>query len=161
MSTTSNESAFEPSLKTSVLIFSYAGLLPFFYFALCSWWPELNLFEINALTIFRFYGAIILSFLAGNLWVFGLLANHIQQQHSVRTRSLIWSAIFISLLAWGNLFIPGKAALFLGALLFLVVWQVEQKTDLTKCYPAWYTDLRAKLSMSVAALHIVIWLTVS
>ncbi|MDA8621906.1 DUF3429 domain-containing protein [Psychrosphaera sp.] len=161
MNTVSNESTIDDSLKSTVTLFGYGGLIPFLYFALCAWFPNLNPVGGDPLFIFRMYSAVILSFLAGSLWVFGLLAGQYQQQVKVRSRSLIWSAILLSILAWGNIFIVGKAALFVGGLLFLVVWQIEQKTELTKCYPTWYTDLRAKLSMSVAALHIIIWLTVS
>ncbi|GAB2997441.1 DUF3429 domain-containing protein [Psychrosphaera aestuarii] len=161
MNTVSNESTIDSSLQSTVTLFSYCGLLPFLYFAACAWFPGLNLFETEPLTVFRAYSAVILSFLAGTLWVFGLIATQYQQQVEVRSKSLIWSAIFLSVIAWGNLFIAGKAALFVAGLLFLVVWQIEQKTELTKCYPAWYTELRAKLSMIVGALHIIIWLTIS
>ena len=161
MNTVSNETSIATELKSSVLLFSYLGVLPFLYFAVCAWWPAVSLFDLDPIIIFRTYSAVILSFLAGSLWASGLFASQIQGKVQVRTRSLLWSGIILSLFTWGALFISAKAGLFVGAMLFLVVWQVEQKTELTRCYPAWYTELRAKLSMIVGALHILIWLTVS
>jgi hypothetical protein len=165
MNLVSNEQAIDSELTPTVKIFSFAGLLPFIYFALSGWWPSLNMFDMDAIRLFQFYSVVILSFLAGTLWFSGLFSTLIQQGAAksvvLRPRSLLWSGIFLSLLAWGNLFIDQKASLFVAALLFLVVWQVEQKTELSKCYPAWYTRLRAQLSMIVGALHMMIWLTIS
>lgn len=161
----SNEHTISSDLKTTVHLFSIAGLIPFVYFAVCSWFPSLSIFEASSVFLFKVYAAIILSFLAGALWASGLfsqvLINSCKSKVQLRSRSLLWSGIMLSLLAWGNLFISDKAGLFVGAMLFLAVWQIEQKTELTKCYPNWYTALRAKLSMTVGALHILIWLTIS
>ena len=149
------------NLKSTVYMFSFSGLIPFIYFALTAWVPSLHVFELDPVSLFRIYSAIILSFLAGALWSFGLVAGLVQKQVEIRTRSLIWSGILLSLLAWGNLFISARAALFVAAMLFLTVWQVEQKTELSRYYPMWYANMRARLSMIVAITHIVIWLTIS
>ena len=156
-----NEQNIDSSLKSTVYLFSFAGLIPFIYFALSAWIPQLYLFELDPVHHFRLYSVVILSFLAGMLWAFGLVANKVQGAVAIRARSLLWSAILLSLLGWGNLFIDAKAALFVGAMLFLVVWQIEQKTELARHYPVWYANMRARLSMAVAMCHFIIWLTIS
>lgn len=163
MTIKTNNDNIELHLKSSVYLFSVAGLIPFLYLAICSWVPSLYVLdlEMDVAYVFRLYSTIILSFLAGSLWSFGLIATQLKTQVEIRSRSLIWSAIALSLLAWGNLFIPARAALFVGAMLFLVVWQIEQKTELARSYPMWYANMRARLSMAVAACHIIIWLTIS
>lgn len=151
----------DPNLKSTVYMFSFAGLIPFVYLALSAWVPQIYLFSLDPVHHFRLYSVVILSFLAGMLWVYGLIAHKLHTAVEIRTRTLLWSGILMSLLGWGNLFIDAKAALFVGAMLFLVVWQIEQKTELARSYPLWFANMRARLSMTVAICHFIIWLTIS
>ena len=151
----------QQSLESQVRIIGYAGLLPFVYLMLCVWWPSLSIFETPALTVFRYYSLAILSFVAGALWPLGFLADLSTDKRPVRQSGLLWGAIIVCLAGWGSLLLAGKAGVFVTALLFLVLWQIEQKTLLAKNYPTWYTDFRTLLTMVVAATHILVWLTLS
>jgi len=151
----------QQSLESQVRILGYLGLLPFVYFMLCVWWPNLSVFEMPALTIFRYYSLAILSFVAGALWPLGFLVNLSTPNRPIRQAGLLWGAITVCLAGWGSLMLAGKAGVFVSALLFLVLWQIEQKTLLAKNYPEWYTDFRTLLTMVVAATHIMVWLTLA
>ena len=151
----------QQSLESQVRILGYLGMLPFVYFMLCVWWPSLSIFDTPALTVFRFYSLAILSFIAGSLWPLGFLADLSSPNRPVRQSGLLWGAITVCIAGWGSLLLEGKAGVFVSALLFLVVWQIEQKTLLAKNYPDWYTVLRAQLTMVVAVCHIFVWLTLS
>ena len=147
------------SLDSQVRILTLAGLLPFVFFMLAVWWPSLNPFTIDAIVIFRFYSIVILSFMAGALWPLGFLADLSTDKRTVVRAGLLWGAITIALAGWGTLFLLPKVAIFVSALLFLVVWQVEIKTRLVKNYPAWYSGLRAGVTMVVAICHMAVWMT--
>lgn len=155
------QNAKQHSLDSQVRILGYCGLIPFVFFAMATLLPEINPFAISALEIFRGYSLAILSFMAGALWPLGFLADLSNEKRQVRQGGLLWGAIFVSLCGWGALFLEPKAGVFVSALLFLVVWQIEQKTLLAKQYPEWYTVLRTQLTMVVAMSHIVIWLTLA
>ena len=149
------------SLNSQVRMLGFGGLIPFIFFMLCVLIPSLNPFSVEALDVFRGYSIAILSFMAGALWPLGFLVNMSSPNRPVRQSGLLWGSIFVTIAGWGSFFLVAKAGVFVSALLFLVIWQIEQKTLLAKNYPDWYTVLRAQLTMVVAACHIFVWLTLS
>lgn len=149
------------SLNSQARILTIAGLSPFIFFMLAVWWPAINPFTIDALVIFRFYSIVILSFMAGALWPLGFIADLSTDKRKVVRSGLLWGAISIALAGWGTLFLLPKVAIFVSALLFLVIWQIEIKTLLVKSYPQWYAGLRAGVTMVVAICHIGVWMTLT
>lgn len=149
------------SLDSQARILTLCGVIPFIFFGLTVWWPNLNPFEIDGLVIFRFYSIVILSFMAGALWPLGFIADLSSEKRNVVRSGLLWGAIAIALAAWGTLFLLPKVAIFVSALLFLVVWQIEVKTQLVKSYPQWYAELRAVVTMVVAVCHMAVWMTIA
>ena len=149
------------SLDSQVRLLGLAGLVPFVFLTLAVWWPGLSPFATDPLVIFRLYSLAILSFIAGALWPLGFLADMSTDKRPIRRGGLLWGAILVCLAGWGSLLLEAKVGVFVSALLFLVIWQIEQKTLLAKNYPDWYTAFRAQLTMVVAICHIGIWLTLS
>jgi len=147
------------SLESQVRILGLTGLIPFVFFTLAVWFPALAIFDTEPLTIFRLYSVTILSFLAGALWPLGFLADLSTDKRPVRRGGLLWGSGIVCLAGWGSVMLEAKAGVFVSALLFLVIWQIEQKTLLAKNSPEWYTAFRAMLTMVVAICHIGIWLT--
>lgn len=149
------------SLNSQVRILTISGVLPFVFFTFCVWFPQLNPFEIDAIVIFRFYSIVILSFMAGALWPLGFIADLSTDKRKVVRTGLLWGSIMIALAGWGTLFLLPKVAIFVSALLFLVVWQIENKTELVKSYPQWYASLRAAVTMAVSICHMSVWMTIA
>ena len=139
----------------------WAGLLPFIALTLMVWFPSSWPWETSPLQVFRFYSLAILSFMAGALWPLGFLVDMSTEKRAIRRGGLLWGGILVCLAGWGSLMLDAKAGVFVSALLFLVIWQIEQKTLLAKNYPDWYTPFRAILTMVVAICHIGVWLMLS
>lgn len=155
------ESLQQNSLNLQARILTLSGLSPFVFFTLAVWWPAINPFAVDAVVIFRFYSIVILSFMAGALWPLGFIADLSTPKRMVVRTGLLWGAIMVALAAWGTLFLLPKVGVFVSALLFLVVWQIEIKTQLIKSYPLWYSNLRAGVTMCVAICHLGVWMTLA
>lgn len=79
-------------------------------------------------------------------------------QYQARLLPLVLAALILPLVGWYSLTWSDKAGLFVLAMLFLTLWQVEQKTNVAKLHPKWYWALRTQCSMIVAASSIGYWL---
>lgn len=149
---------FDDSVRPLILFFSYSALVIFVLLMLSNWFDVLNYAPLWA---FRFFSVVILSFLAGSLWGLAFVLMPQDQTFEFKRFGLIWGGLIVVLSGWGLLFVDAKVGVFITALIYLVLWQIELKTNLAKLYPEWYWVLRTKLTMGVAMCHILLWLTLS
>lgn len=147
------------SADRTMLNLGYLGLLPFAG-ALGVSWTGLTVFGLAGEQLFITYSAVILSFLSGVLW-----GNGLDNPPPTLSRyALVLSNVF-ALLAWGAL-VKGATPLSLTVSVltagYFLVWLTErwirycqQKND----QPAGYQTMRDRLTLSVVALHALLFLT--
>ena len=126
--------------------YMYLGLLPFM---ICAFGPWILVDYKTALTsLFFFYSAIILVFLAGTLWAIALFTGI---EHR---RRHIHAAIIFSLWPLVCYFLTDlyAVALMLIGFLLLLFWE---KCFINPTYRNWYQTLRHKITFIVVACHML------
>ncbi|MBU1436991.1 MAG: DUF3429 domain-containing protein [Gammaproteobacteria bacterium] len=121
----------------------YLGLLPFVVLTLLTLfplWPELD-----ALTLFQRYSAIILGFMAGVLWPVWA------QQASVRPLALF--AVSLPVLSFLAGLLPAPYTLAIELLLFIALRLGERWFALDEQYHPSYLQLRRHLTRVVVCCH--------
>lgn len=120
----------------------YAGLLPFALGAALIWIvrPEVRIHVSTALSA---YAAVILSFLGGIHWGFGIRAAVDQSAR------FVW-AVVPSLLAWIAVLMPANAGLVIHGVMLIVCYLVDRKVYPLHSAAKWLT-LRFRLT-AVASL---------
>jgi|GEM_PF-656236 len=137
------------SHRETITNFGYLGLLPFFMGALGPWVFAYK--EVFLIDTFTAYASVILAFLAGSLWSIALFTPLENPTRHINT------AMALSLWAFFSLWLPAFATVIclLAGFLWLLFWE---KCFLTQTYPAWYQQLRHKLTWIVVACHMmVLW----
>lgn len=151
--------------QDTITNYMHLGLLPFFIGAFGPWVFIAN--EPFFIQSFLFYSSLIFVFLAGSVWATALIAtpkntepqntnidndidNHI---HNNGSRTIHVAMVF-SLWPLGCYFLAPLYAtgLMLLGFLLLLLWE---KKHLNQYYPAWYIDLRHKITFIVIACHML------
>jgi hypothetical protein len=153
-----NNQYFSASLKPTINFMSWCAILPFIACTLLIWFPVTSL-ELDVLNILRLYSVVIVSFVAGSVWSAALLIQLGKETLVFNRKNLMLGAGFVAVLSWLVLFIDAKAGVFISALLFLVLWQIELKTNLARIYPEWFWTLRTKQTMVIALCLMGVWMT--
>lgn len=128
----------------------------FALFTLLNW---LDFQQYSALWLFRFFSLAILTFLAGTLFGLSFVVNVESESYSLNTGGLIWGAVLVLASGFGVVLLQAKVGVFVAGLLYLLLWQVELKSNLYRAYPEWFWVLRTKASMFIALCHMLLWLT--
>lgn len=121
---------------------AYAGLLPFVIGAALIWIVRADA-QRHAGAALSAYAALILSFLGGIHWGFGMLSGN---RDPARFR---W-AVVPSLVAWIAVLMPASAALVIHAVMLVACYLVDRKVYPNHGAAAWLT-LRFRLTV-VASL---------
>lgn len=122
----------------------YAGLLPFVA-ALLGFMFSGDLRQAYFAQQFIAYGAVILSFVGAVHWGRALGAGRLP----VMRMSI---SILPALLAWAALLLPARAAAWLLLAGFLALRAWEASPPVAQTLPAWYRQLRTRLTLGVGAL---------
>ncbi len=124
-------------------LLGYLGLLPFIILTILIYvpaWPELD-----ALTLFQRYSAIILGFMAGVLWPVWA------QQASVRPLAIF--AVSLPVLSFVAGLLPPMYTLAIELLLFIALRLGERWFALDEQYHPSYLQLRRRLTWVVVSCH--------
>lgn len=151
-----NTSIFNPALEPVLKLMSYLTLAGFVVLTLCNW---IDFQYYSALWLFRFFSLAMLTFMAGTLVGIALLIKTDSDSYSLNLGGMLWGAILVLVAGFGVILLQPKAGIFIAGLLFLVLWQVELKSNLARAYPEWFWVLRTKASMVIALCHILLWMT--
>ncbi|NVK23876.1 MAG: DUF3429 domain-containing protein [Gammaproteobacteria bacterium] len=155
-----NSSYFNDQFRSLLSAVGYLGVLPFYAFMLLTWFgSSIGYDGFEPIWLFRFYAISILAFMTGTLWSIAFAVQPENETFEFKPAGLIFGSVFVVLAGFGLLIPEPKVGVFVTALLFLVLWQIELKTNLARLYPEWYWVLRTKLTMAVALAHILLWLT--
>ena len=125
----------------------YLGLLPFILLTLLTFFPVWP--ELDTLTLFQRYSAIILGFMAGVLWPVWA------QQASVRPLALF--AVSLPVLSFLAGLLPAVYTLAVELLLFITLRLGERWFALDEQYHPSYLQLRRQLTRVVVACHLLLW----
>lgn len=125
----------------------YLGLLPFILLTILTFFPVWP--QLDALTMFQRYSAIILGFMAGVLWPVWA------QQAAVR--SLAVFAVSLPVLSFLAGLLPASYTLAIELLLFIVLRLGERWFALDEQYHPSYLQLRNRLTWVVVACHLLMW----
>ena len=151
-------SYFSDQFRSLFSIIGYLGVVPFYLLLLMNWF-ESNLYLYDPLWLFRFYSLAILAFMCGSLWTMAFSVKPENETFEFKPAGLVFGAVAIVISGVALMMLKPSVGVFVAALLYLVLWQVELKTNLSRLYPQWYWVLRTKLTMMVAASHILLWMT--
>ncbi len=121
---------------------AYAGLLPFVVGAALIWIVRADA-QRHAEAVLSAYAAVILSFLGGIHWGFGIRSGRDEVAH------FAW-AIVPSLVAWVAVLMPSNAALVIHGVMIVVCYLVDRKVYPMHDAAGWLT-LRFRLT-AVASL---------
>ncbi len=139
----------------------YAGLLPFIltaYLLVSGTMVPAG----NAGYLFVSYSAVILAFIGGSLWGWGMIL-----EDSPSTCFLLIVSNLVALMVWMNLFlgvVSPKAAIAGLTLAYLIVLILELRfankhsTAPVSHYEVHYVNLRVTLTMIVVLLHLLVFL---
>lgn len=130
-------------LRSTAYLLGYAGLLPFYGLALLTVFLPDPLPD-QALNGLLTYAAIILSFMTGVHWCYGLNAGYAGR--------MIWS-VFPALIAWVALMMPAVFNLPVLLLGFVLVWLADRGCG----WPNWYDNLRFQLTFFVLLCLLSLW----
>ncbi len=139
--------------QETITQYMYLGLLPFFAGALGPWiFIE---YEVWLTHTFLVYSTIIYAFLAGAIWATALFGHSSEQTHFIGRH--LHAAIAFSLIPFFSSFLPDiyHTSVLLIGFLSLLFWE---KLFLNTIYPAWYQQLRHRITFIAVACHmLVIW----
>lgn len=150
------DATFNQALKPALTTLTYLSCAVFAILTILLWMP---IDDFDALAVFRNFSALIICFVAGLLWGMAFVLNNPNSKIAFQPQGLFWGALLIFLGTVGVLFLEVKSGVFIAALLYLVLWQVENKSNLARLYPEWFWVLRTKATMIVAICHMLIWMT--
>lgn len=153
----SQHSIFNPSVEPLIKLLTYTTMAVFVILTLLNW---TDFEQYSALWLFRFFSLAILTFLAGTLFGLSLVLKVDSDSYSLNTGGIVWGSLLVLAAGFGVILLQAKAGVFIAGLLFLVLWQVELKSNLARAYPEWLWVLRTKASMVIAMCHILLWMTV-
>lgn len=114
----------------------------------------------SPLWLFRFLSLAALMMLSGFVLGMGCVVNAEKQSFTFHLKGLVWGIILVVTSGAAVILLEPKVGVFLSGLLFLLLWQVELKTNMARVYPEWLWVGRTKLSMAIALCHMLLWLTV-
>ena len=123
-------------------VLGYAGLIPFFVFALLSYLNQ------NFKIILVCYSALIFSFLAGLLWASSLSNKQPTHTLYMSISAMLWSFIWI----FFALEIKFYSLLFITISFSFVALYCYERIYLSSIYPAYFLKLRMHLSLSAATI---------
>lgn len=152
----SQNSIFNPAVEPLIKLLTYSTMAVFAVFTLFNW---IEFEHYSALWLFRFFSLAILTFLAGSLFGLSLVLKVEGESFQLNTGGIVWGALLVLCAGFGVILLQAKAGVFIAGLLFLVLWQVELKSNLARAYPEWFWVMRTKASMFIALCHIALWLT--
>lgn len=115
----------------------------------------------TSLSWFKYLSTGIACFMAGCLWGAAFFVKLDSENFEFNRFGAIFGGLLVVLISVSTLMLSNKVGLFLAAMVFLLLWQVENKTNLAKIYPEWYWVLRTQASMVVAAIHMLLWMLMS
>ena len=124
------------------------GLIPFLATALLYFFARTSEQQQLALTAFKFYSAVILSFLGGVRWGAALSSPDLR---------LLLSAVLPSLIAAGCLLLPAADAIPILGLTFLVLGWADGARAAHALWPQWFKLLRRLLSAGVVSIHLIVY----
>ena len=129
---------------------AYAGLVPFVAGALLVWAVRDEVQAYVALALSA-YAAVVLSFLGGIHWGFGMRQPQPQSRSQSRAASaaLVWGVV-PSLVAWPAAVMPPRGGLVILGLMLVVCYAVDRRVYPAQGAAGWLT-LRFRLS-AVASL---------
>ncbi len=154
----SQPSIFNPAIEPLLKLLCYTTSFIFVVLAVINWTG----FELySPLWLFRFFSLATLTFMAGILIGLALVIRFESKSFSLNLSGMVWGALLVLAAGFGVILLQAKAGLFVAGLLFLVLWQVELKTNLSRAYPEWFWVLRTKMSMVIAMCHILLWMTIA
>ncbi len=135
----------EQSIKKQSWVLSASGMTPFIICIILHY-MGLTLLDVPPVQIFRFYSAIILSFLGGVIWIYSLTS------HKPKCWWLSYS-VMPSLVALFGITLPDTVCLLLYMTAFGVHYLIERRIyDATLM---WFMDMRAVMTALVITLHSV------
>ena len=144
--------------RNTMVKLGYMGLIPFLFGLLLSF-TDSQLFSWSGETFFITYSVVILSFLSGILWGYGI--ENFENQSS--NKALILSNVIV-LAAWLAALL-GEQQEFLTTLILLLgyiaVWRAERsmREENQSEGPDGYFDMRTRLTSSVVLMHGIVMLT--
>jgi hypothetical protein len=153
----SNSAHFE-TVKPLVKLLTYGGMAVFVALVISYWMAPS---QAPIIGLLRHFSLVILMFMTGLLWGVAYFADLDGQSTKLNRHGLIWGGALLVIAATGNSLLEDKINVFLSAMLFLLVWQIEKKTEAYRVYPEWYWVLRTQASMTVAICHLLVWLTLA
>ena len=129
---------------------AYAGLVPFVAGALLVWAVRDEVQAYVALALSA-YAAVVLSFLGGIHWGFGMRQPQPQSRSQSRAASAAWVwGVVPSLVAWPAAVMPPRGGLVILGLMLVICYAVDRRLYPAQGAAGWLT-LRFRLS-AVAAL---------
>lgn len=140
-------------LRDQVQTYSWLGVVPFVLLgAFLPLWPDQ--LQSQAIQSFSAYGAIILAFMAGAIWIPAIIGD---EQQPLSGTSM---AILLSLLAFLVILLPTQIGLALSGAGFLLLLSTEVRLRWKLRYPNWYWSIRVLLTATVTACHLLagLWL---
>ena len=149
---------FNENVKPLFTLISYllAGLFALSLFGVWSGYQD-----YSPIWLFRFLSLAALMMLSGFVLGMGCVVNAEDQSFTFHLKGLVWGIILVMTSGASVILLEPKVGVFLSGLLFLLLWQVELKTNMARVYPEWLWVGRTKLSMAIALCHMLLWLTVS
>lgn len=134
-------------------LLTYSGALPFAALTLCVilGWPAGDAARQAIVDALTGYGAVIASFMAGIFWGLRLSRDDLPLRVD-----LLFVSNALALAAWAGLLIPvPRLSLVLLALVFVGLYAVDGRLAAAGIHPAWYGQLRARITAIVVGLLVV------
>jgi hypothetical protein len=100
----------------------------------------------------------LLGFLAGVVFLASVILESISDSFEFKARGALWGSLLIFSCGFGVWFLEGKSGIFILSLLYLILWQIENKTLLSRIYDQWYWVMRTKLTMLVVSCFMLVWM---
>ena len=149
---------FNESSKSIVTLLGYLFILPLLVSLVLNW---TGYSAYSPLWMFRLFSLALLTLMSGFILGIACVIKPQDESFSFQLNGVVWGCLLVIVTGVGVVFIVPKAGVFIAGLLFLVLWQVELKSNLSRLYPEWFWVLRTKLSMAIAMSHILLWLTLA
>ena len=146
--------------KRAVLAMSLLGLVPFVSCTLAVMLLGIeNPLSAPAVEIFRNYSVVILSFCGAIRWGHALLRE--DAEGAAHEAMPIILSIIPAFVAWTTMFMPTQLAL--GALLvaFCAQGAWDSWSGSSGRLPQWFSSVRIRLTLAVAACHTVLFLLIA
>lgn len=132
--------------KAHITNTGYLGLLPFFIGALGPW--LLIAYESVLIELFIAYSIMILGFMSGCVWALGAFGS---LEHPIR---LLYAGLLPIGLIVVALVVPPVWSIGLLALGYALLL-LSERAFLSQYYPAWYQQLRRRLTWTVLSCHLL------